>query len=132
MHFEEAADPVAQAKEDSRPDERADNRARTADDRHERDLDRNLERGCNWVDEAVVVDVKHAREARDCPRNDERHIEMHGGAIAKAPHAALAPFDAAQRQAEWGSRENAIAERAKDHDTEDEVIVSGLRGDAQA
>ena len=57
---------------------------------------------------------------------------MHGRAVAEAPHPALAPLDAAQRQTEWRSDENAISERAQDYDAEDEVIVRGLRGDAHA
>ena len=132
VQFEKAADPIAQAEEDPRADEWADDGAGPADDRHERDLDGNLERSCDRIDEAVVVDVEHAREARDRPGNDKRRVEMHGGAIAEALHPALAALDAAQRQPERRSDKNTIAERAQDYDGEDKIIVRGLRGDADA
>src|SRR4030081_462597 len=88
VQFEKAADPIAQAEEDPRADESADDGAGPADDRHERDLDGNLERSCVRIDEAFVVDLVHAREARDGPAADGRRGAMIGGAMQNpGPHA---------------------------------------------
>ena len=100
VKLEEAAHPVAQAEHDAGAEKRPDDGAGAADDRHERNLDRNLERGGDRIDEAIVVDVEHACEARHRARDHERRIEVLGRAVAEAAHAAFARLDAAQRQPE--------------------------------
>src|SRR5262249_29764353 len=57
---------------------------------------------------------------------------MLGRAIAETAHAAFACLDAAQREAEGRSDENAVADRTQKHDGKDKIIVGGLRSDDDA
>ena len=103
-----------------------------ADDRHQRRFDRHRERGRRRVDEAIEVDVEHARDAGDQARQHERHVEMLADIVAHAAHARLARLDAAQRQAEGRRHQHPIGGGDDQHDGKHDVVVAGRVRDSQA
>src|SRR6185436_5453712 len=98
--MKEAAHPVAQYEDDAGTEERPEDRAGSADDRHQDGLDRNRKARGGRIDEAVVIDVEHAGDAREHAGERKRHVKMPADIVAEAAHARLARLDAAQRETE--------------------------------